>query len=338
MNLKELLNRPLEIGGKTIESRLLLAPMAGITHVAFRRLVNEYGGAGLLYSEMSASRAIPTENPKVSKVFCWTEDEKPKLLWQIYGSGPEEMAAAAARCEREGFFGVDLNFGCSVGTIVRKGGGAALLRDPEKAAAVVAAVRRAVKIPLFVKFRTGWEDEPENAAGLARIFEENGADALTFHPRTAPDIRTRPPRWEYIGRVKDAVKIPVFGNGNVFGPEDCAKMMAETGCDGVALGRIAAVRPWVFADWCGLPPPRTGLHLAALKRFAGLCSEHFKPRPAVNRFKVLTGYMAADFAFGHSLAVAVKTARDMDDAVWAAESFFSDDPPPSAAPNPNMLR
>ena len=337
MDLAGFLKTPLEIGGRRIDSRLVLAPMAGITHVAFRRLAAEYGGVGVACSEMSAARALPNENPKTSRVFRWREDEKPRLVWQILGADPDLMARAAARMEKEGFFGVDLNFGCSAPAITKKGGGAALLKDPERAGAMVAAVRKAISIPLFVKFRTGWEDNPEKAADLARIFEDNGADALTFHPRTAPDLRTRPPKWDYIRIVKKAVSIPVFGNGNVFCVDDCQRMLDQTGCDGVSIGRLAAVRPWIFSQMTGAYTPNGGEHLAALKRFAVLCAENFDPKPAMNRFKTVAGYMAADFAFGHTLNIMVKTAWSLEDALWAAESFFSDNPEPASALNPALL-
>jgi tRNA-dihydrouridine synthase len=159
------------------------------------------------------------------------------------------MAAAAQRIETEGFFGIDINFGCSDVSICRQSCGAAILKAPDLAAKIVAAIRKSVSIPLFVKFRTGWKDDPQAAVDLAKRFEDAGADALTYHPRVAPDRRSRPPKWEYIGMVKQTVSIPVFGNGNVFDQQDCWNMLQTTGCDGVAIGRMAIARPWLFAEW-----------------------------------------------------------------------------------------
>ena len=250
-DLAEYLTTPLGIGNRTITGRMVLAPMAGIGHVAFRELVAEQGGFGLLFTGMCSAKAVPHENPAVSMVFRWRSRELPYTVCQIFGADPDVMARAAQRIEQEGFFGVDLNFGCSVAAICKKGCGAALLKTPEQSVRIVAAVRKAVKIPVFVKFRTGWSDDPEFAADMAERFEDAGADALTFHPRVAPDRRNRPPKWDIITQVQQAVTIPVFGNGNLFTPEDGIRMLTQTGCQGLSLGRMAVARPWIFAQWTG---------------------------------------------------------------------------------------
>ncbi|MCP4576734.1 MAG: tRNA-dihydrouridine synthase family protein, partial [Deltaproteobacteria bacterium] len=244
-HLSKLLKQPLSIDNRNIRTRLFLAPMAGIGHIAFREVVSGYGGYGLLFSEMCSAKALPHENSKVSPVFRWREEELSYLVCQIFGSDPRIMAKAAQRVEKEGFFGVDINFGCSVAAICKKNCGAALLKTPDLAVSIVAAVCRAVSIPVFVKFRTGWRDEPGPAVDMARRFEDAGVHALTFHPRVAPDRRSRPPKWGYIGKIKQAVSIPVVGNGNVFDTGACLEMLETTGCDGVAIGRMAIARPWI---------------------------------------------------------------------------------------------
>jgi nifR3 family TIM-barrel protein len=222
--LAEILNRPLNIGATTIEKRLVLAPMAFLGNVAFRQLVQTYGGYGLMFTEMCSAKRIPNENRHRSTYFRWRDAELSHLVCQIFGDDPMNMAAAAQRIEAEQFFGVDINFGCSEVSICRQNCGAAILKSPDLAAEIVSEVRKAVSIPLFVKYRIGWKDNPRTAIEMARRFEEAGADALTFHPRIAPDRRLRPAKWEYIGMVKQAVTIPVFGNGDVFDQADCLKI------------------------------------------------------------------------------------------------------------------
>ncbi|KPJ76504.1 MAG: dihydrouridine synthase, partial [Deltaproteobacteria bacterium SG8_13] len=192
--LSRMLNRPLAVGNRRIDIRLLLAPMTFLGNVAFRQLVAGFGGCGLLFSEMCSAGRIPHENRNNSCYFRWRDEELPSLVCQIVGDAPDTMAGAARIIEQNGFFGVDINFGCSAAAICSRQYGAALLKTPRRAAAIVAAVRRAVSIPLFVKFRTGWSDDPRPAVELAKRFEDAGADALTFHPRVAPDRRSRPPR------------------------------------------------------------------------------------------------------------------------------------------------
>ncbi|MBA3010096.1 MAG: tRNA-dihydrouridine synthase family protein [Desulfobacula sp.] len=295
------LNTPLPIGNKSIDNRMVLAPMAGLGHIAFRELVSEFGGFGLLFTGMCSARAVPQENPAISNVFKWRPAELPFLVCQIFGSTPDSMASAARRIEAEGFFGVDLNFGCSVAAICKKGCGAALLKTPELAVNIVAAVRQAVSCPVFVKFRTGWENNPQFAADMAKQFEDAGADALTFHPRVAPDRRNRPPRWDIITRVKDAVSIPVFGNGNLFDITDGIKMTNQTACHGLSLGRMAVARPWIFAQWTkGMLPEDDIYHTTAL-RFTHLLSRHYDDRFAVKMFKKFAPYFCANFKFSNAI-------------------------------------
>lgn len=321
-SLSDWLTRPLTIGGRTIGSRLVLAPLSKLGNVAFRELVAGMGGFGLLFSEMSGARAVRHDVPGHWGGYMWRPEELSHLVCQIFGSDPEIMAAAAVRIADRGFFGVDINFGCSVAAVCKKGAGAALLKTPDIAVAIVAAVRKAVAIPVFVKFRTGWQDDPGPAVALARRFEEAGADALTFHPRVAPDRRTRPPKWEYIGAVKAAVTIPVFGNGDVFSAEDCRRMVARSGCDGVALGRLAVARPWVFAEWTtGIAAP-AGVYRATVHEYAHLLLKHFEPVTALRRFNRFMSYYCANFRFGHTLYSAVNHADCLDSAVGTFDAFY----------------
>jgi nifR3 family TIM-barrel protein len=334
---RDFLNTPLEIRGRRIETRLFLAPMSGLGNVAFREVLAGYGGAGLMFMEMCSARAVPQENRHVSTVFRWRDEELPNLVCQVFGAMPAEMREAARRIEAEGFFGVDLNFGCSVSRIVKRGCGAELLRSPEQAVRIVEAVREAVEIPVFVKFRTGWEDRPDPAVRLGRRFAEAGADALTFHPRVAPDRRSRPPRWEYIAAVKQAVSVPVFGNGNVFSFADCEQMLSLTGCDGVSLGRAAVAKPWIFAEWTSGRSFAPDVHAEMLNRYIDCLEAHYPPSVAMRRFRKSAVYMAAFFRFGHALQKRLRNAPDFSGIRQVVREFFKSKPELSERPNMNLF-
>jgi tRNA-dihydrouridine synthase B len=336
--LAEIINRPLAIGDRTITRRLVLAPMTGLGHVAFRHLLEELGGCDLMFSEMCGAARIPHENRHTSAYFRWRDEEAGHLVIQILGADGARMAAAARRIEGEGLFGVDINLGCAVKEICKFNQGAALLKDPPAAAALVRQVRQAVRCPLLVKFRTGWRDDPAIPVDLARRLEDAGADALTFHPRVAPDVRTRPARWEYIARVKAAVTIPVFGNGDVLDAEDCLKMLVTTGCDGVALGRLAIARPWVFAQWGGGAAPADTIYKDVALRLTDLLGLHFDARRALRRFKQYGAYLAANFAFGNTLFNRIRNAIDMEAVRRVVVDFFGEKPPARRRPNLNLLR
>jgi nifR3 family TIM-barrel protein len=336
-DLSSRLNRPLTIGRTRIDRRLVLAPMTRLGHIAFRELLAGFGGYGLLFGEMCSAKRIPREVRTGSAYFSWREAERRHLVMQIVGDDPATMAAAARIIEENGLYGVDLNFGCSVATICKQCGGAALLKTPDRAARIVEAVRRATTIPLFVKFRTGWTDDPAIPVDLARRFASAGADALTFHPRVAPDRRSRPPRWDYIKRVKDAVAIPVFGNGDVFDETDCMRMLETTGCDGVAIGRMAIARPWLMAQMAGLLSPDTGIYRRTAFAMLDLMERYFDDRRALRRYKKFALYYSANFKFAHSLFKRIGNARDLETVKGELEAFFNGNPQTIKRPNMNFF-
>lgn len=256
------------------------------------------------------------------------------LVCQIFGADPAIMASAAQRIEMEGFFGIDINFGCSDISVCRQNCGAAILKAPDLAAKIVAEVRKNVSIPLFVKFRTGWKDDPHAAVELAKRFEDAGADALTFHPRVAPDRRSRPPKWEYIGMVKQTVSIPVFGNGNVFDQKDCWNMLRTTGCDGVAIGRMAIARPWLFAEWSDGLRFGSEIYFETASSLAKLMLKHYNSAKALRRFKKFALYFSANFKFGHTLFTRIQNAHDMQEVETILFSFF--ETPAETVSRPNM--
>lgn len=337
INTSAFLRKPLLIGSKTVSNRLFFAPMTGLGHIAFRELVSTFGGHGLLFTEMCSAKAIPMENRNVSKVFRWCDQELSYLVCQLVGNQPDIMAKAAVRIEKEGFFGVDINFGCAVSAICKKGWGAALLEDPPLAASLVAAVRKAVSIPVFVKFRIGLQADCEPVIDLAKQFEDAGADALTFHPRVAPDRRSRPPRWDYIRRVKDAVSIPVFGNGNVFDQNDCQKMIKTTGCDGITIGRIAVSKPWIFKTWTEDFIPDPDIYLDCAVKMATLLEAHYDPIMAYKLFKKIAIYFTANFRFGHSIYKKLCLADDIAEIKENIIKLFEEPPETVSRPNMNMF-
>ncbi len=335
--IRTYLNEPIQLRNRMIRNRLLLAPMAGLGHVAFRELVSGFGGYGLLFTGMCSAKAVPHENPRVSTVFRWRPEELHETVCQIFGPDPDSMARAAARIEKEGFFGVDLNFGCSVAAICKKGCGAALLKSPVAAAAIVNAVRKTVSIPVFVKFRTGWEDNPAYAADMAKRFEDAGADALVFHPRVAPDRRSRPPKWSYITVVQKAVTIPVFGNGNLFDIADAAKMISLTGCQGLSLGRIAITEPWIFASWTSEFVPDSRIRYRTAMKMTTLLEKHYDCVWALKLFKSFVLYFCAGFRFGHSIRRQLLKSETMDEARDTIENIFSQEPEILLRPNLNLF-
>ncbi|NOX32737.1 MAG: tRNA-dihydrouridine synthase family protein [Deltaproteobacteria bacterium] len=335
--LSQYLLKDLTIKDKTIHNTIVLAPMAGLGHVALRQLISEFGGFGLLFTGMCSAKAVPNENPDISQVFKWQEKELKYLVCQIFGPDPESMAKAAMRIEKEGFFGVDLNFGCSVAAICKKGCGAALLKSPDLSSKIVTAVRESVSIPVFVKFRTGWDNNPWFAVDMAKRFEDAGADALTFHPRVAPDRRNRPPQWDIIKLVRQAVNIPVFGNGNLFEAEDGVKMIEQTSCQGLSVGRMAVARPWLFAQWTKEFSPGKDIFFTSAMRMTKILLDHYNDRFAVKLFKKFSPYFCANFKFGHQILKKLIRAQTMDDIRNNLDSIFESNPKTLLRPNQNLF-
>jgi len=247
------------------------------------------------------------------------------------------MSLAAQRIEKEGFFGVDLNFGCSVAAICKQGSGAALLKNPELSSRMVKKVRQSISIPLFVKFRIGWDNNPQFAVDMARRFEDSGADALTFHPRIAPDRRSRPPQWEVIKLVKQAVDIPVFGNGNLFQAKDGIKMIEQTSCQGLSVGRMAVARPWLFAQWSRGFIPGDDIFYTTAIRMTQILLEHYDDRFAVKLFKKFSPYFCANFKFGHQILKKLMRSQTMEDIRINLDSIFENNPETLSRPNINLF-
>jgi nifR3 family TIM-barrel protein len=249
-----------QIGNVRISPATVLAPMAGVTDTVFRRFIRNVNlkpsddhllsgresGCGLIMTEFTSADGVARSRvSKVKRYLHFYEDEHP-ISAQLFGSNPDTMADAAKLCEDFGFDIVDLNLGCPAKRVVKCNGGSGLLRDLPQIAKIFEAIRGAVTVPFTVKFRAGWSDSEIVCVELAKLAESCGLQAVALHARTREQGYSGQARWEWIQHVKESVKIPVIGNGDIRCPEDAATMVAQTGCDAVMIGRTAASNPWIF--------------------------------------------------------------------------------------------
>ncbi|MEN8246132.1 MAG: tRNA dihydrouridine synthase DusB [Thermodesulfobacteriota bacterium] len=244
------LNQHVKIGNVTLDNMTVFAPLAGITNLPMRLMAKEEG-CGLVCSEMVSSYGLVYQSRKTQKIMDSDAREKP-LSVQIFGAEPAVMAEAACMIEASGADILDINFGCSVRKILKSGSGSALMRTPDIAQAVIDAVRKAVKIPLTIKIRTGWDRTGDQAFETARIAEDYGVDAIAIHPRLASQGFGGKADWSLIKVIKEQCRIPVIGNGDIVTAEDAVRMQNETGCDAVMIGRGAIGNPWIFSQVAAL--------------------------------------------------------------------------------------
>ena len=235
----------MQIGNLTLDNNVILAPLAGITNLPFRIMAKE-AGCGLVCSEMISSHGLVYRSGKTEKMLDSTPEEKP-LSVQLFGAKPDILAEAAAIVESSGADIIDINFGCSVRKVLRTGSGAALMRTPDLAEDLLKAVRRTIRLPLTIKIRSGWDPSGAQALNISEIAESCGVDAITVHPRTAGQLFSGRADWSIIAAVKKKVSIPVIGNGDITSGNDAVRMLAETGCDAVMIGRKAIGNPDIFS-------------------------------------------------------------------------------------------
>ncbi len=275
----QVLLRFMKIADLTLENPLVLAPMAGITQLPFRRLVKEQG-CGLVVTEMVSSNGLVYGGHKSFELLRSHPSERP-LSVQIFGRDPEIMKEAARIVESQGADLLDINLGCSVRKVVRQGAGVALMREPKVLEAILRQVRAVTEIPITVKIRSGWEPSGEEAMRVSRIAEDCGIDAVAVHPRTAVQGFGGKADWSLISRLKNHLSIPVIGNGDILGPEDVLKMQSSTGCDAMMIGRASKGNPWIFSQSLdlidGKEPrlPDLSSRLQTILRYIDYMVDHF---------------------------------------------------------------
>ncbi len=321
----------LTIGNVTLDNNVILAPMAGVTDLPFRLLCREMG-AGLVCMEMVSAKAIYYNNKNTEELLTIDPGEQPASL-QLFGSDPEIVSGMAARIEERPFAILDFNMGCPVPKVVNNGEGSALMRDPKLTEKLLTGLVKAVKKPVTVKIRKGFDEEHVNAVEIARIAEGCGVAAVAVHGRTRSQYYSGRADWEIIRRGKEAVGIPVIGNGDVDSPSAAAQMLRETGCDGVMIGRAAQGNPWIFRDTVRfledgtvLPSPDRRQKREMVLRHAALLLEHKGEYTAVREMRKHLAWYTAGMPHSARFRGMINAMETMEELLAGVERIFGEEP------------
>jgi nifR3 family TIM-barrel protein len=315
----------MKIGTLTLEHPLILAPLAGVTHLPFRLLARE-AGCALVCSEMVSADGLVHGAPNTLGLLRSDPAEKP-LSIQIFGSDPSVMAEAAAVVENSGADVLDINFGCAVRKVTKIGAGVALMQSPKRVEALLRAVRKKIRIPLTVKIRSGWDASGRQALAVGEIAEACGVDAVTIHPRTAAQMFSGRADWTIIAALKRRLSLPVVGNGDIFSAEDAERMFAQTGCDAVMVGRAAIGCPSIFARilsrFEGRPQSPEGVdgRLDLMRRYVEISVACFGAERAGRLIRHRLGWFAKGIPHSAPLRQALGGADSIDQALALIEGF-----------------
>jgi tRNA-dihydrouridine synthase B len=331
----------MKIGAVDLQSPFAIAPMAGMTDTAFRRLVKRHGGCGLVVTEMVSSEGLVRGIDRTLEYAEYTEEERPISI-QIFGGDPGKMAAAAQIVEGMGADIVDVNMGCPVPKIAKHNAGCSLMREPEHAAGVIAAMTKAVKIPVTVKMRAGWNDSDRNAPTLAKMVEDAGAAAIAVHGRTAAQSYAGSADWEIVARIADELTIPVFGSGDCVEPEQIVDRM-RSGVEGVLVGRGVLRNPWILAQANDLATGRPAREVTLEDRGRFLLAYidllmlervdeervMTHERWVVNKIRALGSWYTKGLEGGSRLRTAVNSAESLASLKQTIDDFFLSPEPKS---------
>jgi tRNA-dihydrouridine synthase B len=318
--------KKISVRGLVIDPPLLLAPMEGLTHSAYRCVASGYGGVGLLATEMLSAKRLPHDNPRVSPYLFRTEQERP-LSYQLLIARPEEMPAAVDALHALHADAIDLNMGCPSPKVNKIGGGIQLMDQPDTARRIVSEARRRTGLPISAKIRLNREGDERLLLDFCSLLEQEGVDLLTVHARYKHESFARNPRWARISEIKSRLRIPVIANGGIFSEQDALDCLRLSGADGLMLGRGAIIKPWLFASIArtvfGADLPEPVVLLPSLyAEFVRNLNESFRPEYRLGRLKQFTPYFARNFQFGHLLASAVQSSSSVTEAQERAEVFF----------------